>query len=94
MFDFYFENDNKRIRQQYQTFLILNKMQILINSINENNFTFDWIVQINKQNELCRKFYKILIANVIAHDDIKFRNCRNIDDVLYIKNKLWVFESQ
>ena len=63
-------------------------MQILINLINEDDFTFDRIVQTNKRNELCQKFYKILIANVIAHDNIKLRNCRNVDDVLYIKNKL------
>ena len=63
-------------------------MQILINSINENDFTFNQIVQINKRDEFCRKFYKILIVNVIAYNDIKLRNYRNIDEVLYIKNKL------
>ena len=94
MFNFYFENDDEKIRQQHQIILISNKMQILINSMNENDFTFDQIVQANKRNELCQEFYKILIANVIAHDDIKFRNCRNVDDVFYMKNKLWVFESQ
>ena len=44
MFDFYFKNDDKRIRQQYQIILILNKVQILINLINEDVFTFDRIV--------------------------------------------------
>ena len=88
MFDFHFEDDDERIRQQYQIILILNKVQILINLMNENDFTFDRIVQTNKRNELCRKFYKILTANVIAYNDIKFRNCRNVDDVLYMKNKL------
>ena len=63
-------------------------MQILINSMKKNNFTFDRIVQINKRDKFCQKFYKILIANIIIHDDIKFRNCRNVDDVLYMKNKL------
>ena len=94
MFDFHFENNDERIRQQHQIILILNKMQILINSINENDFTFDRIVQANKRNEFCQKFCKILIANVIVHDDIKFRNCRNVDDVLYMKNRLWISESQ
>ena len=42
----------------------------------------------NKRNEFYRKFRKILIANIIIHDDIKFRDCRNVDDVLYMKNKL------
>ena len=56
--------------------------------MNENDFTFDLIVQANKRNEFCQEFRKILIANVIVHNDIKFRNCRNVDDVLYIKNKL------
>ena len=88
MFNFHFENDDERIRQQHQIILTSNKMQILINSMNENDFTFDRIVQTNKQDEFCQKFCKILTVNVIAHDDIKFRNCRNIDDVLYMKNKL------
>ena len=63
-------------------------MQILINSMNKNDFTFNRIVQTNKRNKFCQKFCKILIANIMTHDDIKFRNCRNVDDVLYIKNKL------
>ena len=88
MFNFHFENDDERIRQQYQIILISNKMQILINSMNENDFTFNRIVQANKRNEFCQEFRKILTANVIVHDDIKFRNCRNVDDVLYMKNKL------
>ena len=69
-------------------------MQILINSINKDDFTFDRIVQINKQNKFCQKFYKILTANVIVYDNIKLRNCCNIDDVLYMKNKLWISENQ
>ena len=88
MFDFHFEDDDEKIYQQHQIILTSNKMQILINSMNKNDFTFNRIIQTNKRNELCREFCKILIANVIAHDDIKLRNCRNIDDVLYMKNKL------
>ena len=63
-------------------------MQILINSMNEDDFTFDRIIQANKQDKFYRKFFKILIANVIVHNDIKLRNCRNVDDILYMKNKL------
>ena len=44
MFNFHFENDDERIRQQHQIILISNKVQILINSMNENGFTFDRIV--------------------------------------------------
>ena len=88
MFNFHFENNDERIRQQYQIILISNKMQILINSMNEDVFTFDQIVQINKRNEFCQKFRKTLIINIIIYDDIKFRNCRNVDNVLYMKNKL------
>ena len=61
--------------------------------MNENVFTFDRIVQINKWNKFCQKLCKILIANIIVYDDIKFRNCCNINDVLYMKNKLWVFKN-
>ena len=94
MFNFHFENDDERIRQQHQIILILNKIQILINSMNKDDFTFDRIVQTNKQNEFCQKFHKILTANDIAYDNIKLRNCRNVDDVLYMKNKLWIFKNQ
>ena len=48
MFDFHFKNNDERIRQQHQIILTSNKMQILINSMNENVFTFDRIVQTNK----------------------------------------------
>ena len=92
--DSHSENDDERIRQQHQIILTPNRVQILINSMHEDGFTFDQIVQANKQNEFCQKFRKILTANVIVHDDIKLRNCRNVDDVLYMKNRLWVSESQ
>ena len=88
MFDFHSEDNDKRIRQQHQIILTSNKMQILINLMNEDIFTFDRIVQANKRNEFCQKFRKTLTANVIVHNDIKLHNCRNVDDVLYMKNKL------
>ena len=44
MSDFHFEDDDERIRQQHQIFLISNKMQILINSMNKDDFTFNRIV--------------------------------------------------
>ena len=92
--DFHFEDNDERIRQQHQIILISNKMQILINSMNEDDFTFNRIDQTNKQNEFYQKFRKILTANVIVHNDIKLRNCRNVDNILYMKNKLWISESQ
>ena len=88
MSDSHSEDDDERIRQQHQIILISNKVQILINSIHEDDSTFDRIVQANKRDEFCQKFRKILTANVIVHDDIKLRNCRNVDDVLYMKNRL------
>ena len=44
MFDFHLKINDERIRQQHQIILISNKMQILINLMNENVFTFDRIV--------------------------------------------------
>ena len=41
MFDFHFENNDERIRQQHKIILTSNRMQILINSMNEDDFTFD-----------------------------------------------------
>ena len=60
--------------------------------ISEDDFIFDRIVQINKQNKFCQKFRRILTANIIVHNDIKLRNYRNVDDVLYMKNKLSFFQ--
>ena len=68
-------------------------MQILINSMNEDDFTFDRIVQTNKWNELCQKFRKTLIANIIVYNNIKFGNYHDVDNILYMKNKLWIFEN-
>ena len=53
--------------------------------MNENDFIFDRIIQANKLNEFYQKFYKTLIANVIIHDNIKFCNRYNVDDILYMK---------
>ena len=92
--DSHSEDDDERIRQQHQIILTQNRMQILVNSMHENESTFDRIVQANKRDEFCQEFRKILTANVIVHNNIKLCNCRNVDDVLYMKNKLWILESQ
>ena len=94
MSDSHLKDDDERIRQQHQIILISDRMQILINSMHENDSTFDRIIQANKRNEFCQELCKILIANVTVHDDIKLRNCRNVDDVLYMKNRLWISENQ
>ena len=44
MFNFHLEDNDERIHQQHQIILTSNKMQILINSMNENDFTFDRII--------------------------------------------------
>ena len=44
MSNFHFEDDDERILQQHQIILISNKVQILINSMNEDDFTFDRII--------------------------------------------------
>ena len=44
MLGFHFEDDDERIRQQHQIILISNRVQILINSMNEDDSTFDRIV--------------------------------------------------
>ena len=44
MLDSHSEDDDERIRQQHQIILISNRMQILVNSMNEDGSTFDQIV--------------------------------------------------
>ena len=44
MFDFHFEDNDKKIRQQHQIILTSNKVQILINLMIKDDFTFDRIV--------------------------------------------------
>ena len=44
MSDFHLEDDDERIRQQHQIILTSNRVQILINLMNEDDFTFDQIV--------------------------------------------------
>ena len=63
-------------------------MLILINFMNENDFIFDQIVQINERNKFCQKYHKILIVNISIYNNIKSRNSCNVDDILYEKNKL------
>ena len=88
------EDDDERIRQQHQTILTPDRVQILANSMDEDGSTFDRIVQANERDELCQEFRKALATNVTVHDGIKLRNCRNVNGVLYMKNRLWVPESQ
>ena len=41
MSDSHFENDDERIRQQHQIILTSNRVQILVNSMYEDDFIFD-----------------------------------------------------
>ena len=48
----------------------------------------DYIENVNIIRTRFPEYIKRIFKDVIVHNDIKFRNCRNVNDILYIKNKL------
>jgi hypothetical protein len=53
---------------------------------------FDWVKIINQKNRTCIKIKKVLQKNKKSYDEMFFKKFKLIENTLFFKKKLWIFE--
>ncbi len=54
---------------------------------------FDRVKTINQKNHKCIEIRKILEKNKKSYDEMLLKKFKSIEDILFFKEKLWIFES-
>ncbi len=89
----------KRFKDCFQTILIFDRVDILsidlklsANSKSEVNL-YQRIWLVNQINEFCSKYKQAINDNKLKFYITKLKNCEIIDDILFRKDLLWIFEN-
>ncbi len=84
--------ENERRRYQRTTILTLNWMKIADLEEKENNESiYRLILEANRINENCILLREVVLKDEAQYKDIKLRDCRVQNEILYQDDFLWVF---
>ncbi len=75
----------------FQTILTFNRINVLSIELKAN--LYQWVWMINQTDEFCSKYKQAMNENKLKFHITKLKNCKIIDDVLFRKDLLWVFEN-
>jgi len=75
----------------FQTILISDKVNVLSVELKTN--LYQQVCMINQTDELCSKYKQAMNDNKLKFHITKLKNCEIIDDVLFRKDLLWIFEN-
>ncbi len=75
----------------FQTILIFNKVDVL--PVESKANLYQWVCMINQTDELCSEYKQAMNDNKLKFHITKLKNCKIIDDILFKKDLLWVFEN-
>jgi len=81
----------QRLENHFQTILTSDKVDIL--SVESKANLYQWVCMINQTDELCSEYRQAMNDNKLKFHITKLKNCKIIDDVLFRKDLLWVFEN-
>ncbi len=75
----------------FQTILILDKVNVLSVELKAN--LYQWVCMINQTDEFCSEYKQVMNDNKLKFHITKLKNCKIINDVLFRKDLLWIFEN-
>ena len=81
----------QHFEDHFQTILTLDKVNVL--SVESKANLYQWIYMINQTDELCSKYKQAMNDNKLKFHIIKLKNCKIINDILFRKDLLWIFEN-
>jgi len=81
----------QRTEDCYQTILIFDRINVL--AIESEVNLYQWIYIVNQMNEFCNEYKQAISENELKLHNIKLKNCKIVDDVLFRKDLLWVSEN-
>ena len=83
--------ENKQCRYQRTTILTLNRMKIADLEEKENDESNYWLIlEANRINENCILLREVVLKDEAQYKDIKLKDCRVQNEILYRDDLLWV----
>ncbi len=82
--------DDERIQYQRTTILTLNQMKIADLKKNNDQSIYKQILETNEINENCTLLREAIARDETQYEDIKLKNCRTQNEILYHDSQLWV----
>ncbi len=79
------------LENRFQTILIFDRVNVLFIELKANLYQQVWMI--NQIDEFCSEYRQAMNENKLKFHIIKLKNCEIIDDVLFRKDLLWVFEN-
>ncbi len=81
----------QRLEDHFQTILISDRVNVLFIELKAN--LYQWIYMINQTDELCSEYKQAMNENKLKFHITKLKNCEIIDNILFRKDLLWIFEN-
>jgi len=81
----------QRLENYFQTILIFDRVNVL--SVESKANLYQRVYMINQIDEFCSKYRQAMNDNKLKFHITKLKNCKIIDDVLFRKDLLWIFEN-
>ena len=82
--------NDERVHYQWITILTLNWMKIADLKKNISESIYKQILETNRINENCMLLREVIARDETQCEDIKLKNCRVQNEILYHDNQLWV----
>ncbi len=79
------------LEDHFQTILIFDRVDVLSIESKANLYQRVWMI--NQTDEFCSEYKQAMNENKLKFHIIKLKNCKIIDDVLFKKDLLWIFEN-
>ncbi len=81
----------QRLEDHFQTILTSDKVDVLSVELEAN--LYQRVCMINQTDELCSEYRQAMNDKKLKFHITKLKNCKIIDDILFRKDLLWVFEN-
>ncbi len=84
------DSEDERICYQWITILTLNRMKIANLKKNISESIYKQILETNEIDENCTLLREAIARDETQYEDIKLKNCRTQNEILYHDSQLWV----
>ena len=84
------DSEDERVRYQWINILTSNRMKIADLKKNISESIYKQILETNEINENCTLLREAIARDETKYEDIKLKNCRIQNEILYHDNQLWV----
>jgi len=82
------DSEDERVRYQRTTILTSNRMKIADLEKNNNQSIYKQVLDANEVDENCTLLREAIVRDEAQYDDIKLKNCRNQNEILFHDSQL------